>query len=500
MSLISLFTDGYKTFHQSAMHEDIVRGYGNFINRSGKYSNLPDDSLGGVVYLGGQYLCKDVFAKWDTEFFQVDKGIIIGEMKRYLDAYLGRDYDMSHFEDLHDLGYLPIEFKSVPEGTIVPYGVASFSIKTTVDGYEWVYLFLETIISTQIWPMSTSATTAAYYMKQSKALFKAAGLPNDMLPFINHNFSMRGMFGKEAGAMGDFGHLSAGHCGTDTLPGIMFAEDFYNANVEKELVGCSVNATEHSIKTSFIMIYAKQNNVSLFEAEVAYVRMLIKRNQTGVLSDVADSFDFWKFVTEGLPLLKDEIMARDGCYVVRPDTGIPEDILCGDENAEAGSPQHKGLIEILAAIFGTTLNEYGIEILDSHIGAIYGDSITPQRQATISERLMKKGFSPAVVLGIGSRSYQLVTRDTHGSAIKCTAAYLKDGSVVDVCKDPKTDPGKKSAKGLLRLERENGVIVQYEQQTIEQEKQGLLETVYLDGELVKETSLVEIRKLLASQL
>lgn len=498
--LAALLTDGYKTFHESAMHEDIVRMYGNFTNRHGKYSNLPNNSLGGVAFIGLQYLCKDTLIKeWNSTFFAVPKEKAVGRIKRILDAYLGVDYNASHFEKLHDLGYLPIEIKAVQEGTIVPYGVASMTIKTTVDGYQWLCLYLETIISTELWPMGTSLTTAAFYMKQSKELFEKAGLPTDMLPFINHDFSMRGMFGKQAGAMSGFSHLAAGHCGTDSLTAIMFAEQYYGADVEKELVGCSVKATEHSITTSFIMTYAQQYNVSLFEAEVEYARMLLKANPDGILSYVADSFDFWRFVTEGLEILKPEIMARNGTFVIRPDSGDPEKILCGDLNADVDSPEYLGLVEILTIKFGSTRTG-DVEVLDSHIGAIYGDSITPQRQSEIGNNLIDQGFSPAVVLGIGSYSYQMVTRDTHGSAMKCTAAYLKNGTVVDVCKDPKTDASKKSAKGLLRLERENGVIVQYDQQTLHQESQGILEVVFLNGKLMRQTTLQEIREVISKQL
>lgn len=578
--LAALFTDGYKTFHESATHEDIVEMYGNFTNRSGRLSNLPDNRLNGVASVGLQYLCIDFLIKeWNETFFNVTKKVVIKAIKRYLDAYLNCDYDMSHYEALHDLGFLPLEIKAVPEGTIVPYGVAPFTVRSTVDGFDWTALYLETVISTETWPMNTSATTAAFYMAQTIEIFREAGLSEDLIPFMAHDFSMRGCFGRHAGAMSGFSHLSAGNCGTDTLPAIMFAEKYYGADVDKELVGCSVKATEHSITTSFIMAYSQEHNVSLFEAEVVYARMLLKKNPTGILSYVADSFDFWRFVTEGLDLLKEDIMARDGVFVTRPDTGIPEDILCGtllglreftlfseaedwaydqvnDEaqeccgQGETGddvffkqcivngeyqelkvdvdyigqwcdrgdrlysvdtvkvskiksfilTPEQKGLIEILYEKFPGETNEKGIRTLDSHIGAIYGDSITPQRQALIAERLIAKKLTPSVVMGVGSYSYQMVTRDTHGSAMKCTAARLKDKTIIEVCKDPKTDPSKKSAKGLLRLEREDGEIVQYDQQTSEQEQQGLLEVVFRNSILMRFTTLEEIRDLMSEQI
>lgn len=515
----ALLTDGYKTFHGSAMHDDIARMYGNFTNRSGRLSNLPEDKLGGVVHVGLQHFCIDTLMEgWKRTFFRLNKDVAVGRIKRILDAYLGIDYDVSHYEKLHDLGHLPLLIKAVPEGTIVPYGVAPFTIQTTKDGFEWLALYIETVMSTEIWPMATSATTAAHYMLQTKQALKKAGMTEDMAPFMCHDFSMRGMFGKQAGAMSGFSHLTAGHAGTDTLPALMFAEQYYGADVEKELVGCSVKATEHSITTSFIATYAEQNKVSYFDAEVAYARKLLKDNPTGILSYVADSFDFWKFVTEGLPLLKDDIMARDGTFVIRPDSGDPVDMLCGcggyklnnglyripnpknsKQDIEITEAESKGLVQCLADIFGTTDNG-SVRLLDSHIGAIYGDSITVERQQTIYTRLIEQGLAPTVVLGVGSYSYQYVTRDTHGSAIKCTAAFLKDGSVVDVCKDPKTDSNKKSAKGLLHLTDGTGKIEQRDQQSISMEARGLLQPIFKNGELVKRTTLEEIRAVVKEQL
>lgn len=239
-------------------------------------------------------------------------------------------------------------------------------------------------------------------------------------------------------------------------------------------------------------------------------------------------------------MLKDEIMARDGTFVVRPDSGDPVKILTGykldgkqfenDEefyhyydycnlavpeaamidgqyyevsvniDGRVGRGERplceaevKGLVQTLYDIFGGTYTKEGYILLDSHIGAIYGDSITIERQEQIIKRLEEKGFVPNLVLGIGSYSYQYVTRDTHGSAVKATSVVW-DGEQVDVFKDPKTDSKKKSAKGLLRVELKGGKYVLYDQQTPEQEQQGELNTVFLDGKLVYETSLDEIRQ------
>ncbi|WP_254663634.1 HAMP domain-containing protein [Pseudoalteromonas sp. BMB] len=159
----------------------------------------------------------------------------------------------------------------------------------------------------------------------------------------------------------------------------------------------------------------------------------------------------------------------------------------------------KGLIECLWDTFGGTLTDKGFKLLDEHIGAIYGDAITLERQRQILQRLMDKGFASKVVLGIGSYSYQYVTRDTHGSAVKATSV-VKNNQRVAIFKEPKTDSKKRSAKGLLKVERVNGELICKDNVTEEEEKQGLLEVVFEDGKLLKETTLSEIRALIGAQI
>jgi len=571
--------DNYKTFHVKAYHPDITTVYSNYTSRSGRLSNIKDNKE--VVFVGLQYFIKDVLIhEYNETFFKLSKVTAVGSFKRIIDSMTGGDYDASHFEALHDLGYLPLEIKALPEGVSVPYGVPPLTFKNTVDGFQWLSNYIETVLSTENWPIQTSATTAKAYLRNVINSFDRAGLPHDLVPFMCHDFSFRGMQGRHAAAMSGFGHLCS-FAGTDTIPAVLFAEKYYNADVEKELVGASVCATEHSTACSYIMSMAEENGITKFEAELDYVRYLMGKVPTGILSHVSDSFDFWKFVEEGLPLLKDEIMERDGKLVVRPDTGCPVKVLCGIEvekldswskantfeewkedvacemderfcdNLDAVNPHYsethtfgfedkvyevtyapdlnrhdktyyfvdnygsdvskctfvekeltsedKGLVQCLWDLFGGTVTDKGFKVLDDHIGAIYGDSITLDRQEQIIERLEAKGFAALVVLGIGSYSYQYVTRDTHCSAVKSTYV-IKDGKGVEVFKDPKTDSSKKSARGLLRVELENGKYVLYDQQTPEQELQGELTPVFRDGVLLKETSLSEIRERVKNSL
>jgi nicotinamide phosphoribosyltransferase len=245
-----------------------------------------------------------------------------------------------------------------------------------------------------------------------------------------------------------------------------------------------VPATEHSV----MCMGTKDNEIGTFE------RLISELYPAGIVSIVSDTWDFWQVITEYLPKLKSQILARDGKVVIRPDSGDPVKIIVGNKDATPGSPAYKGAIECMWETFGGTTTEKGYKLLDSHIGLIYGDSITLQRQLDILEGLKEKGFcSFNVVLGIGSYTYEYVTRDTYGFAMKATYGEV-NGEPRNIFKDPKTDDGtKKSAKGMMQVTNQNGVLVMKDQCTWEEEKQGVLQTVFENGKVVLEEKLSEIR-------
>jgi nicotinamide phosphoribosyltransferase len=227
-------------------------------------------------------------------------------------------------------------------------------------------------------------------------------------------------------------------------------------------------------------------------------------------------------ITEYLPANKEAIMARDGKLVIRPDSGDPVDIICGlntksEEFKEnwlnttfGNKGEYEGVVELLWNIFGGTINEQGYKVLDSHIGAIYGDSITLERQLEIYERLEAKGFaSTNIVLGVGSFTYQYNTRDTLGFAAKGAWFEVEENFLAtpesvewgvrtvgyDIYKDPVTDDGtKKSLKGRCAVHIENGEYVVKIQCDEEEEKGGILQTIYEDGKFYNQTTLTEIRE------
>ena len=480
-------TDGYKTGHHQQYPKGTTLVYSNFTPRSNKYAPKGCDQL---VSFGQQMVVKQIHEAFDKDFFSRPKDEVCGEMKRELSMYLNTDYDVSHFEALHDLGYLPIVVKSIEEGSLVPMRVPVLTIYNTHPDFYWITNYLETIISNLLWKPMTSATIAHAYRKvltewQEKTDAERAWF----IDWQGHDFSMRGLDSIDATISSGLGHLTS-FSGSDSLPAIFGARKFYN---EEGFVAGSVNATEHSVMCAG----SKEDEVGTF-------RNLMETYPTGILSIVSDTWDLWKVCTEHIVTLKEEILARDGKVVIRPDSGDPVLIICGmDEFPQFKTPEErkvldneeKGVIELLWDVFGGTINEQGYKVLDSHIGAIYGDSITIERANEICTRLEAKGFaSTNIVLGVGSFTYQFNTRDTFGFAMKATYVEV-DGVGREIFKDPITDDGvKKSAKGLLTVAGDETCFLLVDQCTWEHEATGKLKTIYLNGQFENQTTLTEIRE------
>jgi len=485
--------DFYKTDHRRQYPEGTTEVYANFTPRSSRLANVLADSYDNkVVFFGLQYFIQDfLINSWNEHFFNQPKEKVVAAYKRRMDFSLGKDsIDVSHIAALHDLGYLPLKIKALPEGTRSPIGVPVLTIVNTHPDFFWLTNYIETIISCYLWKPTTSATVAFEYKRLLTNYAKKTGSPIDFTQFQAHDFSFRGMSSFQDAAISGAAHLTS-FWGTDSVPAIDLAETYYGANAENEMIGCSVPATEHSVMC-----------MGMEDGELATFRRLINElYPNGIVSVVSDTWDFWKVVTEYTVELKDEILRRDGKLVIRPDSGDPVKIVAGDPDAPKGTPEYKGAIECLWEVFGGTITDKGYKMLDSHIGLIYGDSITLERANNILKILEAKGFASAnVVFGVGSFTYQYVTRDNFGFAMKATSGVV-NGQRRDIFKDPKTDSGtKKSAKGLLRVEKEGNTLVLHDQQTVDQENQGLLQPVFVDGKLVNPVSLAEIRSRVSSEL
>lgn len=471
-------TDGYKTGHHQQYPKGTQEVFSNWTPRSNKYAPKGCDK---VLSFGQQFVFRWLHEYFEDFFFSKPKEQVCGEMKEELSMYLGTDYDVSHFEALHDLRYLPIRVKSLPEGAEVNIRVPMVTIVNTKPEFYWVTNYLETILSTMLWQPMTSATIALRY----KRIFKDWAQKTDkenlgFIDFQGHDFSMRGMGGLQSALASGLGHAAV-FMGSDTLPVIGGMRRYYDA---KGFVVGSVNATEHSVMCAG----TKDDEIGTFKA-------LMDTYPTGILSVVSDTWDLWKVLTDYLPRLKGDVMAREGKLVVRPDSGDPVAIICGETQDLGGvTPQDKGVVELLWETFGGSVNAQGFKVLDAHIGAIYGDSITTERAEQICERLAKKGFATTnVVLGIGSFTYQFNTRDTFGFAMKATSVVV-DGERREIFKDPITDNGvKKSAKGLMKVDEVNGEFILVDQVTEEEAEGGELKEIYKDGKFNNTVNLEEVR-------
>lgn len=540
--------DFYKTGHVLQYPEGTSLVYSNFTARKSRIKGIEHVVFFGMQYVILQFLIKE----WNEGFFNQPllteetngtsspKIGVLNKYKRRLDNALGKDaVPLDHIEALHKLGYLPLEIKALPEGTLVGIKVPCFTIRNTRDEQFWLVNYLESVLSNLIWKPITSATLAFQYRKVFEEYYKKTvdknGNGSAAVMWQGHDFSMRGMSGEHDSNASGAAHMLSFY-GTDTVSAIDFLEDYYFADSDKEIIGGSVPATEHSV----MCMGGKDGEFETFR------RLICDLYPSGIISIVSDTWDYWTVINDYLLRLKEEIISRTGSplgidkVVIRPDSGDPYRIIVGYFPEELikrngriyqlGSPldskpleqwEIDGTIERMWGLFGGSVTAAGYRQLNPKIGLIYGDSITLERQKLILEGLKRKGFaSTNVVLGIGSFTYEYQTRDTFGFAMKATYGEVReyDTEIVgeyqtdikfterivgrEIFKDPKTDDGtKKSARGLLCVtEDDNNELILKDRCTWEEEAQGLLETVFLDGVLTKEQSLSEIRNRLNSYL
>lgn len=493
------YSDGYKPGHKFMLAPGVKRLYGTWIPRSLKHAA---EGIEKIVSIGQQLTWMWIHDEFAENFFGVERDNALSFAKD-MSLYVGLEYDGTHFGELYDLGYLPMKAKSLPEGIETDPNIPHMTFINTVDGFAWLTLYLETVVSSLSWKIATSATIAKLFRRNAEKWVNLTDKENiGLVDFLCHDFSARGLSPWDAVTSG-LGHASSFR-GSDTLITIPAARYFYH-EPEDEVIINSVNASEHSVSTTCIFTMG----------ELEMLRYWMKKFPKGFLSCVMDTFDLTRVAkpdSDGyLQILKDEILQRDGRIVVRPDSSpkglTPVDIICGHDNElserelQAYYPEfyHKGLIECLWDIFGGTINAQGYKVLDPHIGAIYGDAISLSRQIEIYERLEKKGFAATnVVLGIGSFTYQYNTRDFLGFAAK-GGWFETDIDEYAIYKDPVTDSGtKKSPKGFVGVFEENGKYVLRDNLTKEEENTGLLHVIYENGEFYNQVTFKEIRERLKS--
>lgn len=482
--------DFYKVNHRVQYPLGTEYVYSNFTPRSDRLAVMLPDFDHKVVFFGLQGVIDWLLmGMWEDEFFHRPKHEVVDRYQRRMDGSLGMGaVTTEHIAELHDLGYLPLHIKALPEGSRVDMRVPVFTVINTDPRFFWLTNYVETMLSAECWKSITTATIAYEYRRLLDRYAVKTGSPKEFVPWQGHDFSMRGMSGIHDGAKSGAGHLLS-FTGSDTIAAIDYLEDYYLRDTN-EFVGGSVPATEHSV----MCLGGADDEIETFR------RLIVDLYPRGVVSIVSDTWDFWKVLTEYAVALKPQILAREpdalglAKVVFRPDSGDPVDIICGDASATPGTPAWKGAINCLWENFGGTYTATGHRMLNQHVGLIYGDSITLERASRILERLESQGFASGnIVFGIGSYTYNHNTRDTFGHAYKATWAVV-NGEDRELFKDPVTDSGaKKSARGLLRVERTATGFELFDRQTYEQEREGALRTVFLNGSPQNFQTLGEIR-------
>lgn len=483
------YTDAYKLDHRRQYPEGTTNVYSNFTNRGSRIDGIED-----VVHFGLQAFLKDILIDRFEKFFAAGEDEVAEEYTNKVNAILGpNEVGNDHIRALHRKGYLPLRFCAVPEGTLVPIKVPSFTVENTHPEFFWLVNYIETVVSASVWQASTSATLAYHFRQILDYGAKITSSTPEFVDWQGHDFSFRGMSSIESAQASGAGHLLS-FTGTDSLTAIDWINKYYSS--DGDFIGGSVPATEHSVMCA-----------GGEEDEEKTFKRLLHLYKTGILSVVSDTWDFFGVITKGgiLDRLREDILTRDGKLVIRPDSGDPADIICGTYQGQHSvgvdgawdTDEQKGAIQLLWELFGGTVNEKGFKELDSHIGLIYGDSITAERAADIIARLAEKGFaSTNVVFGVGSFTYQYNTRDTFGSAMKATWVKFADGTEKNIQKNPKTDSGlKKSATGRLAvLQYANGELYLVEKATPEQEAISLLQPVWEDGKVLRDESFTQVRE------
>lgn len=321
IALIAAFlADGYKYGHAPMFPENTEYCYSNFTPRSNRYAPKGCDE---VVVFGTTYAMKKIHRAFGQSFFDIHKKHVVSQLKEILTPYFGMEYDTTPFEKLHDLGYLPIRVKSLSEGTLCPIKIPMLTIINTHKDFYWLPNFLETILSNSLWKPMTSATIAFGYKKLLTKWALATDKENvGFVDFQAHDFSMRGLDSVDATIASGLGHLTS-FKGTDSLPAIIGARQYYNAT---GFVAGSVPASEHSVMCAG----GKESEIETFR------RLLKTFAKAPVLSVVSDTWDLWKVVGPGgyVAQLKEEILAGNTKLVIRPDSGDPVDIICGEDIAE----------------------------------------------------------------------------------------------------------------------------------------------------------------------
>lgn len=476
-----LLIDFYKAVHAEMLPAKITKSVSYFTPRMSRVR-----MWNKVVMFGLQGFVKTYLIDYFNErFFERPIDEVISEYERIMDASLGKGvYGLQKIKDLHALGYLPIEIWALPEGTKVPMHVPMFCITNTHDDFAWLPQALESLISAEGWHPMLAATVGATYRGIVNKFYDETCDDSVSRNKALGSFDFRGEECTDSAIK-----AAAGWClsfvNTATVPVIPYLEKLYNCDCTKEPVAFGSPSTEHAVMCS---------NYAVDGDEIT----LLKRLLTEIYPDtsfsaVLDSYDYWNVIDNVLPQIKPEIMTHNGCMLMRGDSGDCIEVVT------------KTVFKLWDE-FGGTINSKGYKVLDPHVKAIYGDSITIQRCERIYEILKDNGFAASnVALGVGSFSFQCVeedgilkpfTRDTFSSCIKATYCEI-DHKPYPIFKNPKEGGFKKSQKGCcLVYKNDNGELYYKDEYTWEEascNSKQELKAIFRNSELLIDDSLANIR-------
>ena len=494
-----LMIDFYKATHAEQYPEGMTMIYSPGTPRMSRLDDIKE-----VTYFGGQAFAKQTLIDaFNESFFGRPEEEVVAEYDRVLTYTLGvGTYNSDKIRALHRLGYLPIALYTIPEGKSTAIGVPQNVFVNTHPDFAWLTNTLESMYSAYIWHIQISVEVGKRYRQLVDEYVEKTCDDGVRAARMLGDFSFRGQHSPESAMKSSAGWLLS-FLNTATVPAIMWLEDYYNCDITEEEVGFGAISTEHSVMCS---------NAAVDGDEITQVkRLLTEIYPNHNFSMVSDSYDYWNLVDNILPACKEEILNHNGCLLVRGDSGDPVQVITET-------------VFHLWDQFGGTVNSKGYKVLDPHVKAIYGDSITPQRCSAIYDILEKNGFSiQNVVLGVGSFSFMCLetidkdadwgyfathpaapvpapkynpyTRDTFGYAIKATYGEDKDGNPVMIYKQPKALSWKKSQKGCV-IVAPDGKSYTDGHTFAEAHGEGvenLLQLVFKDGKMVKQISLKEVR-------
>jgi nicotinamide phosphoribosyltransferase len=455
-----LNTDSYKVSMFKQYPAGTTGVYSYIESRGGRYDR--------TVFFGLQAFIKEYLLAPIT---QVDIDIA----DEILTAH-GEPFNRAGWQYILDKhrGYLPVVIRAVPEGTVVPVKNVLATIENTDPECFWLTTWLETALLRAVW-YGTTVATQSYTIKQVILDYLERTGDPSTIDFKLHDFGARGVSSLESAGIGAAAHL-VNFMGTDTISGVLFAREYYNAGI----AGFSIPAMEHSTVTS----WGREG-----EAD-AYRNMLNQFARPGtILAVVSDSYDIYNAASKLWgEELRQQVIDSGATVVIRPDSGDPVEV-------------NRRLVEILGEKFGYTKNAKGFKVLNN-VRLIQGDGINELTVRSILGAFMAMGWSADnIAFGMGGALLQIVDRDTQKFAMKCSAmsrvSDFGDEHWIDVVKDPITDPGKKSKAGRVTLWT-NGTgeyvsSVDEPKQWADKGWTKALVPVFWDGKLEKEYSFDEVR-------